>query len=316
MPLSRARTRQLFCLLGDPVAHSLSPRIHARAFQLLGVDAVYAPCPVAAADLPTAVAGLRALGAAGFNVTVPHKGAALALCDRVSEQAERIGAVSCVQRSPEDGRLVGHNTDAPGLLRALRGLDLTGARVVVLGAGGSARAAALALAGRAASLQIVNRTGSKARALAELCRAAGCSSAEAAPIEAVKSASLVVHCTTVGLGTDELPFDPVLLAPGATLVDLVYSKMGATALVRAVLAQREGQFRAPALGHSATAALSPSPALSAEDRTAPSAAARTVPHAIDGLAVLVHQAIASLEIWFGREHLDHLYAPLREAALS
>ena len=265
--------RRLFCLLGDPVAHSLSPRIHARAFQLLGVDAVYAPCQVAAAELPVAVAGLRALGAAGFNVTVPHKSAALSLCDWVSKEAERIGAVNCVQRSP-DGQLVGHNTDAPGLLRALRGIDLDGARVVVLGAGGSARAAALALSGRAGSVQIVNRTEAKARALAALCRAGGCAS-EAAPLEAVKSASLVVHCTTVGLGTDELPFDPALLAPGATLVDLVYSKTGPTALVRA----------APG-------------------------------RAIDGLAVLVHQAIASLEIWLGRAQLDELYAPLREAALA
>ena len=294
--------RRLFCLLGDPVAHSLSPRIHARAFQLLGIDAVYAPCQVAAADLPTAVAGLRALGAAGFNVTVPHKSAALSLCDRVSKEAERIGAVSCVQRSSEDGKLVGHNTDAPGLLRALRGVDLDGARVVVLGAGGSARAAALLLSGRAGSVQIVNRTEAKARSLAALCRAGGCSS-EAAPIEAVKSASLVVHCTTVGLGTDELPFDPALLAPGATLVDLVYSKTGPTALVRAALA------RGGALHDGRTAAA----------RGAGPAAASggaSGPRAIDGLAVLVHQAIASLEIWLGRAQLDDLYAPLREAALS
>ena len=220
--------RRLFCLLGDPVAHSLSPKIHARAFALLGVDAVYAPCRVAADGLPQAVAGLRALGAAGFNVTVPHKGAAVALCDRVSQEAGRIGGVNCVQRS-EDGQLVGHNTDAPGLLRALRGVDLDGARAVVIGAGGSARAAAMALAARVASIAIVNRSEDKARSLAALCRAAGCS-AESAPLEAVQSASLVVHCTTVGLGTDELPFDPALLAPGATLVDLVYSAAGPTAL--------------------------------------------------------------------------------------
>ncbi len=282
--------RRLFCLLGDPVAHSLSPKIHARAFALLGIDAVYAPCLVAAAELPQAVLGLRALGAAGFNVTVPHKTAVANLCDRVAKDAVRIGAVNCVRRTA-DGQLVGHNTDAPGLLRALRILELEGAldgaRAVIIGAGGSARAAALALSARAASIAIVNRTEAKARSLAALCRAAGCSASEAAPIEAVKSASLVVHCTTVGLETDELPFDPALLAPDATLVDLVYSKTGPTALVRA-----------------------------ARDRANPASATGRAPQAIDGLAVLVHQAIASLEIWLGRAPLDDLYAPLRAAALS
>ena len=302
--------RRLFCLLGDPVAHSLSPKIHARAFALLGVDAVYAPCRVAADGLPQAVAGLRALGAAGFNVTVPHKGAAVALCDRVSQEAGRIGGVNCVQRS-EDGQLVGHNTDAPGLLRALRGVDLDGARAVVIGAGGSARAAALALATRVASLAIVNRSEDKARSLAALCRAAGCS-AEAAPLEAVRSASLVVHCTTVGLGTDELPFDPALLAPGATLVDLVYSATGPTALVRAVRA-RAGE-PPPRPGDAARSGQTARPG----DAARPGHAVRA-PRAIDGLEVLVHQAIASLEIWLGRPQLgelDGLYAPLREAALS
>ena len=82
--------RALYCLLGDPVAHSRSPAIHARAFALLGVDAVYAPCKVAAAELPLAVAGLMALGAAGFNITVPHKEPAALLVDKI--QLQRINA--------------------------------------------------------------------------------------------------------------------------------------------------------------------------------------------------------------------------------
>jgi shikimate dehydrogenase len=278
--------RGLYCLLGDPVAHSRSPAIHARAFQLLGVDAVYAPCRVAAAELPAAVAGLRALGARGFNVTVPHKSEMVRLVDQVSKDAERMGAVNCVSRAP-DGQLLGHNTDAPGLLRALRvapegartNVELAGARAAIVGAGGSARAAALALAGQAQSIAVVNRTEAKARTLAALCRAAGCPDASARPLEdALRSASLVVHCTTVGLGTDELPFDPALLASGAVVVDLVYAPQGPTALVR----------RARALGL----------------------------RAVDGLDVLVHQAIASLEIWLGRPQLDSLFPQLREAALA
>lgn len=268
--------RRLYCLLGDPVAHSLSPKIHARAFGLLGVDAVYAPCEVRAVELPAAFAGLRALSVAGFNVTVPHKAEAARLCDWVSKQAGRFNAVNCVARAG-DGQLVGHNTDAPGLLRALRGIELDGARVAVVGAGGSAHAAALALADRAASVAIVNRTEAKARQLASLVRASGCK-AEVADASAIAAANIVVQCTSVGLGTQELPFDPALLSRDATLVDLVYAPGGPTALVTR---------------------------------------ARALPvRAIDGLEVLVHQAIASLEIWLARPQLDDLYAPLREAALA
>lgn len=269
--------RALYCLLGDPVAHSRSPAIHARAFALLGVDAVYAPCQVAEAELPLAVAGLRALGAAGFNVTVPHKEAVALLVDKIDPHARRIGAVNCVGREGE--ALVGHNTDAPGLLRALRarGVDPAGARAVVVGAGGSARAAAWALSAHAAKLTILNRTSSKARALAALVQAAGCPAEVAALDDArpLREATLVVQCTSIGLGTDQLPFDPALLAPACALVDLVYAPGGKTELLR--------RFAGPS---------------------------------VDGLDVLVQQAIATLEIWLGRPQLDQLFGPLREAALA
>ena len=269
--------RALYCLLGDPVAHSRSPALHARAFALLGIDAVYAPCQVAAAELPLAVAGLKALGARGFNVTVPHKEPAALLVDKIHPSAQRIGAVNCVVRDGE--ALVGHNTDAPGLLRALRarGIDPAGARAVVVGAGGSARAAAWALSPHAARITILNRTASKARALAALVQAAGCAAETAALDDArpLREATLVVQCTSIGLSTNDLPFDPALLSPSCTLVDLVYAPGGRTALLRAA--------RGPV---------------------------------VDGLDVLVQQAIASLEIWLARPQLDQLAGPLREAALQ
>lgn len=269
--------RALYCLLGDPVAHSRSPAIHARAFQLLGVDAVYAPCRVTASELPVAFAGLRALGVAGFNVTVPHKEAAARLVDKLHPSAQTIGAVNCVTRS--EGGLMGDNTDAPGLLRALRAhrIEPKGARAVVVGAGGSARAAAWALAPHASRITILNRTASKARALAALVRAAGCE-ADSAPLDAqgaLREATLVVQCTSIGLSTSAVPFDPALLSAGCALVDLVYAPGGKTELLR----------RFPGA-------------------------------AVDGLDVLVHQAIASLEIWLSRPQLDQLAAPLREAALA
>ena len=88
--------RALYLLLGDPVAHSRSPAIHARAFALLGVDAVYAPCRVAAAELPVALAGLKSMGVSGFNVTVPHKEQVARMVERIDPSANRIGAVNCV----------------------------------------------------------------------------------------------------------------------------------------------------------------------------------------------------------------------------
>ncbi|HEX4384681.1 MAG TPA: shikimate dehydrogenase (NADP+), partial [Myxococcales bacterium] len=126
--------RALYVLLGDPVAHSRSPKIFARAFSLLGLDAVYAPCRVT--DVPAAIHGLRALGAAGFNVTVPHKEAVAKLCGKLDAPAARMGAVNCV-----DAAFTGYNTDVAGLLRALEDLGkATLAPSVVLGAGGAARA--------------------------------------------------------------------------------------------------------------------------------------------------------------------------------
>src|SRR5207244_4914706 len=113
------------------------------------------------------------VGVAGFKVPVAHKEAIARVVDTIHPTAARIGCVNCVER--EGDSLVGHNTDAPGLLRALkaRGIDPAGTRAVIVGAGGSARAAAWALAPHAAQITILNRTESKARALASLVRAAG-----------------------------------------------------------------------------------------------------------------------------------------------
>jgi shikimate dehydrogenase len=249
--------RSLYVIIGNPVAHSRSPRIHARAFELLGVDAVYAPCAVT--DLEVAFRGLRALGVAGCNVTVPYKEAAALLCASLSVSARRIGAVNCIDR---DFR--GHNTDVVGLARALETCNLQVACPIVFGAGGAARAAVFALPG----CKIINRTPERAQKLGPL-----------GSLEDLRESRLVANCTTVGLHDDAMPFDVSLLRPDAVVVDLVYSgATGETALVKAA--------RARGL------------------------------RAIDGVEVLVQQAIASLEIWLGRSDLRELYAPLREAALG
>jgi shikimate dehydrogenase len=275
--------RKLYLLLGDPVAHSRSPAIHSRAFALLGVDAAYAPCRVSSQDLAQAIQGLRALGVDGFNVTVPHKTTVAQLTDRLHDSAARTGAVSCVVRDGDV--LVGHNTDAPGLLRALaaKRIDVSGDGVIV-GAGGSARAGAFALAGQSRTITIVNRTLDAARSLAKVVGVAG-ARVHAAQLHsqearrALQEAAVVVHCTTVGLRDGAMPFDVELLAPRAALADLVYAgATGETALVRA--ARQRGLL------------------------------------AVDGIDVLVQQAIASLEIWLSTSGLEHLAPALREAALA
>jgi shikimate dehydrogenase len=186
--------------------------------------------------------------------------------------------------------LIGHNTDGHGLLSALRGKgeSIEGARVVVLGAGGAARAAAMALAGRAGQVDVVNRRLGTARTLSLQLRAAGTQSRAAGlgtddAREWLSQAQLVVQCTTVGMGTSESIIDGSLLGPKSALCDLVYagapgSPLGDTALLVA-------------------------------------ARARGLP-VIDGIDVLVHQAIRSLELWLDRSGLDQLHAELRAAALG
>ena len=252
--------RALYLLLGDPVAHSRSPAIHARAFQALGIDAVYAPCRVT--DVPAAVRALRALGIAGANVTIPHKQAVIPSLDRLDQAAERIGAVNCIAN--RDGVLHGYNTDREGVLRALGPFS---GRAVVLGAGGSARAVVDAFRPR---VTIVNRTRSRAEQLA---REMGVT---ASGPEVLSQADLVVNCTSVGMSGEETPVDPALIR--STVIDLAYSARGDTALIRAV--------RARGL------------------------------RAIDGIEVLVQQAIASLEIWLGKQPLSALAPELRKAALA
>lgn len=128
------------CLLGNPVAHSLSPALHNTAFSALGLDYIYLAHAVEVAEIDHAFQGLRALGVSGFNVTMPHKQDACRLCDVVSPQAQLIGAVNTVHQV--DGKLYGYNTDGRGYLRAVAdaGCDLAGQKITMLGGGGTSAA--------------------------------------------------------------------------------------------------------------------------------------------------------------------------------
>lgn len=231
-------------LIGRPVAHSLSPRMHNRAFAHLGMDWVYVPFEVADHAVSAALAGVKALSIRGVNVTVPHKTAVIPFLDELTPEAAAMGAVNTIVN--DSGRLVGHNTDGSGFVRSLRevaGFDPHGARVLVLGAGGAARAVAIALARAGAErVAVANRTESKARRLAEDVARHGASSAGLSlarePLAAeLRAADAVVQTTSVGMAGDpSLPLDPDLLAPRHLVADIVYTPLK-TPLLRAAEAR-------------------------------------------------------------------------------
>jgi shikimate dehydrogenase len=206
--------------------------MHNAAFAAAGLNWCYLALPVARTRLGDALHGLAALGFAGANVTVPHKEAALAYLDDTSDEARAIGAVNTIRVDGE--RLVGHNTDGGGLLDALRidgGITAAGARAVVIGAGGAARAAAFALAGAgAASLVVANRNWDRAAALAaDVKRAFPHRPVEAVPLDGaaaarLRDATLLVQATTVGSGAERgrSPVPAAALHPGLAVMDMVY----------------------------------------------------------------------------------------------
>jgi len=213
--VTTSRTR-LVCLLGHPVAHSISPEIHTAAFSAAGVDAAYLACDVAAERLAEAVRGLRALAFLGANVTVPHKRAVLGLVDAGTPEAEAVGAANTLFW--EGDRLLADNTDAAGLQSVLEQelrLD-AGATAVILGAGGAARAAAVALGRLGARVEVVARREDAAREVAALARRLG---ADTGP---VTDPHVVVNATPLGLQGEALPERFMRLGPGQVALDLVY----------------------------------------------------------------------------------------------
>jgi len=216
-------------LLGHPVAHSLSPAFQNAALRATGTTAVYIAFDVEPSQLRDAIGGLRALGFMGANVTVPHKVAVIPHLDALSPEASRIGAVNTIVN--RGGQLEGHNTDAPGLLRALEedaAFSPLGCHAVIAGAGGAARAAAFALAGAGCSaLAIVNRTLSSAQSLASVLPGI---STQAFPLasapwqELLEPAGLLVNATTLGMGSTSEPLIPagIHLPEGLVICDMAY----------------------------------------------------------------------------------------------
>lgn len=257
-------------VLGQPIAHSLSPVMHGAAFEALGMAAEwsYQAIELSPGDFAAGIADLRGRGFVGANVTVPHKAAALELADEASDAAASIGAANTLTFTSAGVRA--DNTDAPGLIAALPSHP-AGARALVLGAGGAARAAVWALLGAGADVAVHNRTASRAQALvADL---GGSVLEEGEPL-LVGDFDILVNATSVGLarpdaarpepGSDlkSLGLSADVLSDRLVVVDLVY-------------------------GTEAT-----------ELTAAGSRGGSTI---VDGLEILVHQGAESFRIWTGRE---------------
>ena len=224
---------QLLGIFGDPVSHSLSPKMQNAALTAAAIDAAYLPLHVTAERLELAVEAIRTFNFVGMNVTVPHKERIIPFLDEVDETATLIGAVNTVVN--RQGYLVGFNTDASGFLASLQSDLLTepqGQQVIIVGAGGASRAAVVALAGSGAlKIVITNRSKEKAENLAcEMQQhfpeteivAYGLSEAELA--DSLSSADLLVNTTSVGLSGDTLPtFFVDKIAESACVYDMVYA---------------------------------------------------------------------------------------------
>jgi shikimate dehydrogenase len=243
----------------------------------MGLDGVYLAFEVRPEQLDTALRGLAALGAGGVNLTIPFKESVLPLLDRLSPEARQIGAVNTVRF--ENGRMEGYNTDAPGFLASLRdgGIEPAGKRCLILGAGGSARAVAVALSGAGARLMLANRTHERALELARILKeesgagahaVGGC--VEVVPMagtsleRAMAAADLLVNTTPVGMTprTDAVPPVPLeALHPGLFVYDLIYNP----AETRLLAAARQAGARG-----------------------------------LNGVGMLAHQGALALEIWTGR----------------
>jgi shikimate dehydrogenase len=210
-------TTALCGIVLHPAGHTRSPAMHNAAYAALGIDAVFVAFDVAPERLGVAIAGARALGIRQLAVSIPHKEAVIAHLDEVDPTARRIGAVNTV--TLREGRLVGSNTDWIGLARALeRETELAGRRAVVLGAGGTARAAVFALRERGARVTVLNRTLARAEALV---RELGAE--RAASLDALGDLDwdVLVNTTGVGLRSEESPV-PADVLHARVVFDAVY----------------------------------------------------------------------------------------------
>uniref|UniRef100_A0A7C4AJP3 Shikimate dehydrogenase (NADP(+)) n=1 Tax=Thermodesulfovibrio aggregans TaxID=86166 RepID=A0A7C4AJP3_9BACT len=211
-------------IFGDPVEHSLSPVIHNEAFKYLGLDYCYVPFHVKKEKLKEAAEALRALNIKGVNITIPHKEAIIPFLDELSEEACHIEAVNTVLNS--EGYLKGFNTDTYGFVLSLKeeGILLNGRNVIVLGAGGAARAVVYGILKEGGRVYIFNRTRDRAQKIMEKFRQFGfIEVVDKIDESVIEIMQIVVNATSLGLKKDDpMPLSPQLLKPEHIYCDIVY----------------------------------------------------------------------------------------------
>jgi shikimate dehydrogenase len=273
---------RVYGVIGDPIEHTLSPTLQNAAFTALGLDCIFLAFPVKTGQVKEALDGVRALGICGLNVTMPHKNAVIEYLDEIQEAAKFLKAVNTVQN--KNGKLQGYNTDGVGAVNALKenGTDPRGKRVLLLGAGGAARAIAFALTKEASELVILNRTEVQASGLAsslievtEKKISSGILSPESLEV-CLQETDILINATSIGMKPNHKisPVPANLLKPNLSVMDIVYNPV-------------ETQL--------------------AKDAKAAGA------NVVSGVEMLIYQGAAAFEIWTGQN------APvdvMRKAALN
>jgi shikimate dehydrogenase len=256
-----------YCIIGDPIDHSLSPAIHNAAFSSLGLNCSYIAFRVQEGQLKNSLDSLRAINIGGFNVTMPHKVRVLEYVDQYDKTVELVGAANTVKN--EDGKFCAYNTDVLGFIKPLRqrGIDFSGFEVTILGAGGAARAIAVALAGERgiANINIVNRNTDRSKELANLLKKLGleASIVSSDNIQNIASKSnLIINTTPLGMKDEQSLIKSSSIRKDAIVYDIVYKPINTNLL-----------------------------------ESARTAGAKVV----YGYEMLLEQAIASFKIWFQRD---------------
>lgn len=260
-------------VIGYPVGHSISPQLHNTVNKLTGADLVYVPFRVEPGELGRAVSGLKAIGIRGFNVTIPYKQEIIKYIDEISREAALIGAVNTVKN--ESGRLIGYNTDAEGFVRSFKeetGTGFKNSRVLVIGAGGAARAVALKIALEEADMiHLANRTLSKAMEIARVIRDNTRCRTECSDMEGlsdggiIREFDIIINTTPVGMypDIDKMPVDEKLeLSDNQIVYDIIYNPPKTRFLLKA---EQMGC------------------------------------RVVNGLGMLLNQGLAAYEIWTGRQ---------------
>ncbi|HZJ57988.1 MAG TPA: shikimate dehydrogenase [Clostridia bacterium] len=251
-------------VIGHPIAHSLSPKLHNSIYDKLGLDMVYLAFDISHRDLQSAVGGLRSLNFSGFNVTIPYKIEVMDYLNEIDPMAIAIGAVNTVKI--EDGRMIGYNTDGLGFLSSLKNRNIRchGRRILIIGAGGSARAIAITLAEDSPKeILILNRNAARGEQLAEdINRYAGRDLSTVVE-EAPATIDIIINTTPLGMwpNVQNSPLSGYSFSPETVVCDIVYNPLETTLLKEA---RKSGSIT------------------------------------VGGIGMLVGQGIKAVEIWTGR----------------